>query len=235
MQDVYLPIADALARPLRHVKRSGVVVLLYQLWRADFAALGRLSLICREASMAVRGLLWVSTPLGQRERARRAQMGRARAFLLGAAPLVASASWTRAWSAAQEYVHLRSLTSVGFNGRLRIREYYFPGRRMRLHMQRMGYEDTFPLRFGVGVTLTGAPPDGGRLLILTGLLKSYVDVWTGTFTDHGGALSFLRYFTFMGREYWNQLQPAEAFQRFERYTLPMLANLEFEAIVEQPV
>jgi hypothetical protein len=70
MQDVYLPIAHALARPLQTPRGAS----LYQLWRADFAALARLARTCREASMAVRRLLWHCTKLGERERARRAQV-----------------------------------------------------------------------------------------------------------------------------------------------------------------
>jgi hypothetical protein len=228
MQDVYLPIAHALARPLRTPSRSGV--WLHQVWRADFAALARLALVGKDAADAVRRLLWALTKLGERERARRAQVERAHVFIRRAAPLIASVSWTRAWSGSKDYVHLRSVTTVAFNGRLRIREYYFPGRRKRFVMAQLGYDAAVPLRFGVGLTLTRAEPDRGRILILTGLLKSHIDVWTGAFTNHDGALSLLRYFTFMGREHWERIQPEQALQRFERYLLPMEPNLNFELI-----
>ena len=228
MHDAHLAIAQALARPFQTPRGA----TLYQVGRADFAALGRLARTCQEAATAVRRLLWECTPLGARERARRAQVERARAFLR-AAPLIASASWTRAWDNSDEYAHLRSRTSVAFNGRIRLRECYFPGRRMRRQMNRFGYRIAMPFRYGVGLTLT-APDGAGRVFVWTSLSRPSIDVWTGAFTERDGALSSLRYLTFLGREYWEQSQPAEALQRFARFTLPRRANLDFEAIVELP-
>ena len=94
MQDAYLPIALALARPLR---AHSTGVWLHQLWRADFAALARLALVCKDAADAVRRMLWTCTKLGERERARRVQVERARRFLRlpSIAALIVSASWTR--------------------------------------------------------------------------------------------------------------------------------------------
>jgi hypothetical protein len=224
MQDVYLPIADALARPLRHVKRSGVVVvLLYQLWRADFAALGRLSLTCREASMAVRRLLWASTPLGQRELSRRAQVQRARAFMRQPtmASLLVSRSWTREHLHPKHYVHVRSRTAVAFNGRVCVRESRFYGRSLR---------QPSPTSIRVGLTLTAAVRQrgGGRILLWN--CGGAVPFHTGAFTEYDGALGVLRYITFIGRERWDEHPALRG--RFRGYHAHSLGpNLNFEAIV----
>jgi hypothetical protein len=230
MQDVYLPIADVLARPLRHVKRrSGAVVLLYQLWRADFAALARLSFTCREAAVAVRRLLWVSTPLGQRERARRAQVERARAFmrLPAVATFLVSASWRRSHGVTSGGDHIRSRMSLAFNGRLRLREYCFPGRCERRWLRYCGLKARSPLVTCVGITLTDA--ERGRVLVWLRDAESAFS--TGTFTDHDSALGGLRWKTFLGHEYWDQLQPLRH-DRFRRYSGRALgANLEFRRVV----
>jgi hypothetical protein len=128
-EDVYLPIAHALARPLvLHNKRRLLLLLCYQLWRVDFAALARLALVYRGAATAVRRLLWTCTTLGEREHSRRAQVERSHAFLR--LPLIAthlaSASWTRSSLSSSLRIHVRSRVRVAFNGRICIREYEFP-------------------------------------------------------------------------------------------------------------
>ena len=222
MQDVYLLIADALARPLRVDTRR-----LYQLWRADFAALARLALTCREASMAVRRLLWHCTQLGERERARRAQVERAHAFmrLPSVDTLLVNASWTRSGSE-----HIWSCTTVAFNGRIRIREYFFrresEKRRLKWHY---GIEQKSPLHTCVGITFTDAEQRGRVLIWHCGAKR--LPVWTGAFTDPYGALGGLQELTFLGREYWGYQYRPSGSDPFRRYPDAMAANLDFEAIV----
>jgi hypothetical protein len=184
MQDVYPAIADALARPLR-TPRGGA---LYQLWRADFAALGRLSLTCREASMAVRRLLWASTPLGQRELSRRAQVQRARAFMR--LPVVASVLLCMTDTIPErcdEYkAYILSRTSVAFNGRIRVRtdksDVRSPWRQKRRF-----YRLWLPT-CRIGLTFVD---QGGRVLIwMCG--DDRRPFYTGTFTTFEGAFAGLR-------------------------------------------
>jgi hypothetical protein len=223
MQDAYLPIALALARPLRAPSTG---VWLHQLWRADFAALARLALVCKDAADAVRRMLWTCTKLGERERARRVQVERARRFLRmpSIAALIVSASWTREFGYDGERAHIRCVTSVAFNGRIRIRECFFPGRRSRRRARPMASATNH-----VGMTLTSAKR--GRVLIWdSGPGSSWRDVLTGTFTNADGAPGSMRFLTHLGREHWAQSQPAE-YQRLRRYRDCMEADLRFEVIV----
>jgi hypothetical protein len=220
MQDVYLPIATALARPLQTPKGTA----LYQLWRADFAALARLARTCREASMAVRRLLWHCTKLGERERARHAQRKRVRAFmrLPTVATLLVSMSWTREFLYAKHYIHTHSRTTVAFNGRIRMREDRFCGRRLRLARPSI---PPSMVAICVGLTLS----DQSRRLLIWhhGAISPFI---TGTFTNYEGALGALRYSTFIGRERWDE--HPELRERFLRYNAHSLKhNLDFEAIV----
>jgi hypothetical protein len=217
MQDLYLPIAHALARPL-HYNNTHKGATLYQLWRADFAALCQLALTCRDAALSVRRLLWADTALGARERARRAQVERARAFMrLPTVPV--SASWTRSGIGAA--AHLRSRTTVSFNGRIRIREYYFPGRQeRRWRKYNTCIKWRSPLAICVGITLiTDAEEQRGRILIWHCGCKQ--SLWTGTFTDHYGALGGMKGLTALGREHWGASGDA----------MMMKAYLRFETIV----
>ena len=222
MQDVYLTIAHALARPffssLKQKRRR-----CYQLWRVDFVALARLALVCREAATDVRRLL-LCTLLGDRERARRAQVKRAHAFLRlpAIAPFLASASWMRECGYDGERAHIRCVTSVAFNGRIRIQECFFPGRRMMRKSELM--------KNRVGMTLTGAKR--GRVLVWDSGSgrSSRRDVLTGTFTNADGAPGSMRFLTHLGREHWAQSQPAE-YQRLRRYRDCMEADLRFGVIV----
>ena len=200
-EDQFLPIAQALANPLRAPKRG---TLLYQLWRADLAALARLALVCQDAAAAVRALLWTHTALGARERERRAQVAQAHAFL-AAAPLLADASWTRVVSAfLSDRVHIRSRVGVAFNGRIRIREYLFRGRRQR---QRHG-SALSPLVNFAGLSLLSADAARGRMLIAIRFgLSACLIVWSGAFADHAGVLASLRRLTYLGREHWRRLRP----------------------------
>jgi hypothetical protein len=195
MRDVYLPIAQALANPLRTPQQR----LLYQLWRADLPALCRLALVCQDAAEAAR---WLLRTLGARERERRAQVAQARAFL-EAAPLLASASWTRLVSAfMSDRAHLRSLVRVAFNGRIRIREYLFGGRRQRQK------QTASPLVNYVGLTLTSSTH--GRLFIAIQFgLAGRLIVWSGTFTGHEGVLASVRRLLYLGREHWRRIEPEE--------------------------
>lgn len=185
--------------------------------------------------MAVRGLLWVSTPLGQREHARRAQVERARAFmrLPAVATFLVSASWTRSHGAATggRGDHIRSRMSLAFNGRLRLREYCFPGRCERRWLRYLGLKaNKSPLVTCVGITLTDA--ERGRVLVWLRDAESAFS--TGTFTDHDGALGSLRWKTFLGHEHWERLQPRRH-DRFWRYGGRALgANLEFRRVVFDP-
>jgi hypothetical protein len=221
MQDVYLTIAHALARPffssLKQKRRC------YQLWRVDFVALARLALVCREAATDVRRLL-LCTLLGDRERARRAQVKRAHAFLRlpAIAPFLASASWMRECGYDDgERAHIRCVTSVAFNGRIRIQECFFPGRRMMRKSPLM--------KNRVGMTLTGAKR--GRVLVWDSGSgrSSRRDVLTGTFTNADGALGGLRFITHLGREHWALINPA-AYRRLKCYRDCMDANFKFAAI-----
>jgi hypothetical protein len=207
MQDVYPSIADALARPLRAQNRRA----LYQLWRADFAALARLALVCKDAAAAVHRLLWTFTALGARERERRAQVEQTRRFLRlpAVAPLIASAEWTHVWRSSNHHVRFRSRVRVAFNGRLRIREHCFPGRReRRLWVANHGCAPESPTLFNVGLTLTGE--EQGRLLVVSYTLEPRRRIWSGHFSDHERALGDLRYLTLLGREHWSHIQSSSS-------------------------
>jgi hypothetical protein len=228
MQDVYLPIASALARPIR-APRSGAC--LHQLWRADFAALARLALLRKDAADAVRQLLWTHTALGVRERARRAQVERTRRFLRlpAVAPLLVSADWTHTWHASDRNVLFRTRMRVAFNGRIRIREHCFPGRREQSWwIEEIGGRVGSPTIFNVGLTLTGDAQ--GRLLVLSHAAAQRYDVFTGAFTDADGALCGLRWLTLLGVDHWKRIQPAEH-SRLQRYARNLLKNLRFEPII----
>jgi hypothetical protein len=228
MQDVYLPIASALARPLR-APRSGVC--LHQLWRADFAALARLALLRKDAADAVRRLLWTYTALGVRERARRAQVERTRRFLSihEVAPLLVSADWTR--HASGRSVNFRSRMRVAFNGRIRIREHCFPGRREKSWWVReIGGRVGSPTIFNVGLTLTGDAQQGRLLVLSHSAAQERYDVHTGAFTDPDGALCGLRWLTLLGMDHWKRTHPAEH-RRLQSYAQNMLKNLRFEPII----
>jgi hypothetical protein len=221
MQDVYLPIADVLARPLRVKRRCGAVIALYQLWRADFAALARLALTCREASMATKRLLWTCTQLGERERARRAQVRRVRAFmrLPTVATLLVSTSWTGWGRVPEERFHIRSRTSVTFNGRVRMREQRFDGQRLRRQRR------AAPATIRVGLTLTKDTRQSGRVLVWIG--GDTAPFRTGAFTEYDGALGVLKRLTYLGRWHWEK-----CYERFRWYDAPSLgANWQFETIV----
>ena len=219
MQDVYLHIAHALARPSKKERSR----CCYQLWRVDFVALARLALVCRDAATDVRRLLWTCTTQGDRERARRAQVKRAHAFLRlpAIAPFLASASWMRECGYDGERAHIQCVTSVAFNGRIRIQECFFPGRRMMRKSPLM--------KNRVGMTLTGAKR--GRVLVWDSGSgrSSRRDVLTGTFTNADGALGGLRFITHLGREHWALINPA-AYRRLKCYRDCMDANFNFAAI-----
>jgi hypothetical protein len=199
-EDLYLPIAQALANPLLCTPQQR---RLYQLWRTDFAALARLALVCRDAAAAVRALLWTHTALGARERERRAQVAQAHAFL-AAVPLIADASWTRVVSAfLSDRVHIRSRVGVAFNGRIRMREYLFRGRRQR---QRQPSPQS-PLVNFVGLTLTSANACGRMLIAIRFGLSACLIVWSGVFDGHASVLSSLYRLTYLGRERWRRRLP----------------------------
>jgi len=196
--DAYLMVAKAVACPLKG-RTSGKA--LYQLWRVDFKALRRLGLVCKEASAAVKLLLWTSTDLGARELQRRRQAHLAQAFLREpvVAPLITSVEWTT------EGLFYRVRVSVAFNGRICIREYSFSGRRRRHRTH-----STDGLQIHVGLTLTGMWR-GQSLSFYSfdtrrpgDMVLSYI-----TFEDRDGALCGLRYDTYLGH-HWRSAHQMEA-------------------------
>jgi hypothetical protein len=223
MQDACLLLAKRLACPLKTPRGTE----LYQLWRADFKALLRLALVCKETAAAVKLLLWKDTALGARARARQMHVTMAHAFLQlpRVAPLIASAEWTRPhnFSSVQRgSTHIRVRVSVAFNGRIRIREYIFPGRRLRRAEGCSGSAGH------VGMTLSGT--EQGRVHIVFVFKEQPSPMWKGAFTDRDGALGSLRYFTLLGREHWKKLQPMEH-RRLEQYCGSDFTNLSLHQIV----
>ena len=198
---MYLQIAKALACPLKTPRGS---VLLYQLWRTDFQALRRLALVCKEAAAAVKLLLWTCTKLGAREAQRRMQVQQAHLFLRlpKVAPLIKSADWTRGVG-GKKAEHVRVRVSVAFNGRVCIREYIFTGRRQR--RTNSYWAGLFSI---VGMTPV-VGEEQGRFVIFFNFKKQRYPMWKATFVDHDGGLCGLRWYTFLGREHWLQIEPTE--------------------------
>lgn len=203
MQDMCLLIAKELARPLK--TQGGT---LYQLWRVDFKALMRLALVCRAADAAVKELLWTCSELGARELRRQRQTELAHAFLRQQS-LIASTNW---WTHPERYpmlstnnghAYVRVQVSVGFNGRICIKEYKVaPHPQCRLEEGPTGCLSTY-----VGMTLSG--PEEGGVLIMLKTKRGRTIMWRAKFTDSDGALGSLRIFTLLGRQRWEQTQPAE--------------------------
>jgi hypothetical protein len=183
--DAYLMVANAFACPLKG-RASGKA--LYQLWRVDFKALRRLALVCKEASVAVKLLLWTSTDLGARELQRRRRVQLAQAFLREpvVAPLLASIEWT---TQGQFY---RVRVSVAFNGRICIKEYSTEGSQIQ-----------------VGLTLTGMW-HGQSLSFYAFDTTRPGDVVMSciTFEDRDGALCGLRNDTYLGH-HWRSTHEME--------------------------
>jgi hypothetical protein len=198
--DSFVAITENLARPL--VLKNGRQLL--QLWRVDFRALARLSLVCRGAGDAVR-LLWASTPLRARELARRALVSKARAFLHHPeiSPFLTSTDWRKDLLYQRKASIARVRVAVAYNGIIRLKEQVFPGRK---YLEKHGRWSGGPWDTFAGLKLTSAAQ--GHVLAI------FKPDWrlpntAATFTDREGALGSLRFCTYLGRERWAQTHPSE--------------------------
>jgi hypothetical protein len=122
------------------------------LWRTDLAALARMALVCKYASASVRVALARTATLKERELERRERVREAQRFLRDEVGfLLHDREWTR------NGYFVRTRVCVTFNGRIRVRETLFFGRRRRGHFVGRSTSTTYIKLFAGGGMVTSFP------------------------------------------------------------------------------